>query len=248
MKLQILFLSIFLITLVESEYIYNATTMDLGTEETVYGLKSNKKYYYTVSAGYNYKYTFKIKVKNNYISSSSYLSVSYIVHSSSYPNAINSYNTDYDYLFCSNTGTSFSYYSFEYSYSNYKYSSAYYITFVLTPSKNIDSASITIKRTSIKNISDDEASFLKVIFSIFIICVAFCIIFAIVRSFYVCLKIKPIIQPSPQPNYAPLIPQYQQPQPTQPAQPQPQYMAPPQKINPQQNVNGYSPGQLYASS
>ena len=113
MKLQILILSIFLITLVESESITNATTMYSGSERTVYSLEANKKYYYTISASYNYKYTFKIKVKNTYISSSSYLSVSYLGHGSSYPNAINSYNTDYGSLSCSYSSIYSSYYTFE---------------------------------------------------------------------------------------------------------------------------------------
>ena len=67
MKLQILILSIFLITLVESESITNATTMYSGSERTVYSLEANKKYYYTISASYNYKYTFKGYLKIAFI-------------------------------------------------------------------------------------------------------------------------------------------------------------------------------------
>ena len=66
MKLQFLIFTIFLITLVESESIYNATTMYSGYEKTFYSLTANKNQYYTISATRNYKYTFKIKVKSLY--------------------------------------------------------------------------------------------------------------------------------------------------------------------------------------
>ena len=258
MKLQFLIFTIFLITLVESESIYNATTMYSGSEKTFYSLTANKNQYYTISATRNYKYTFKIKIKSSYISSSSYLSLSYIGHSSIYPNT-NSYNNeDQGSLYCTYTSTSSGYITYEYSYTVTK-SFIYYLTFVLTPKNYIDSVSITITENYSSNISDSTSSiaFIIIFFTIFIFCAIFCVIFFVCRAFCECFKNSTVIQTSPQPNYTPLTPQYQQPQ---PIQPQPQYMAPPQYnqpnqyvqspqyINPQQNINGYAPGQLYATS
>ena len=67
-------------------------------------------------------------------------------------------------------------------------------------------------------------------------CAIFCVIFFVCRAFCECFKNSTVIQTSPQPNYTPLTPQYQQPQ---PIQPQPQYMAPPQYNQPNQNNKLY---------
>ena len=264
MKLQFFIFSIFLISLAANSSI-TTKLMSTGSETTFSSLKSNQKQYYTVSAMSNYKYTFKIKVKNTYISSSTSLSISYITHSTRYPDTSSYYNEAQGSLYFNTISTYTSgyntYESSSYTVSKYSIS---YLTFVLTPYKNIDSASITITKTYDGSSSSSSSNvkgvvFTIVFFVIFFICIIFCIIFFVCRAFCECFKNATIIQTSPQPNYTSLSPQYIQPQPIQPQiQPiyivppqynQPnEYAQPPQYINPQQNVNGYSPGQLYASS
>ena len=261
MKLQFLIFSIFLITLVTNSEI-SSTLMILDYERTFSNLLANQKYYYTISASTNYKYTFKIKAKSTSISSSSYLSISYIGHSSRYANTISSMNEAQGslsaYQITSYSG--YNTYAYAYTVSYYKIK---YLTFVLTPSKDIDSVSITISEiysgSSISSSTANDIVFIIIFFTIFSFCVIFCIAFVFCKAFCECFKSRPAIEPVPQPNYTPLSPQYQQPMPIQP-QPQPQYMAPPQYtqpnqyaqppqyINPQQNINAYAPGQLYSSS
>jgi hypothetical protein len=254
MKLEFLILSIFLITSVIDSTDIDTNSMISNSEQTFYSLKAGNKYYFTVYAYYNHEYTFRIKMKNYYYSS--YFSLSYIGHIFSTPSTFNKAEGSLNL----HTSTSTYITSFNiYESSSYKVtdSSINYLTFVLTPSKDIESVSIKILES--KASSNNEVIFIIVFFSIFVFCVIFCIIFVFCKACCECLKPKPTVQPVPQPNYTPLTPQYQQPQPIQP-QPQPQYMAPPQYnqpnqyvqppqyINPQQNINGYAPGQLYASS
>ena len=264
MKLQLLIFSIFLITLVTNSDI-NSVLMTINSERTFSNLYAYQRYNYTISALTNYKYTFKIKVKSTSISSSSYLSISYIGHKNRYPDTISSLNVAQGSLYLDYSSYSSSYNTYEYTYTVSNYN-IYYLTFVLTPSKGIDSVSITITRTYSSNSSSSSSSsaasaivFIIVFFSIFSFCVIFCIAFVFCKACCDCFRISPAIEPVHKPNYTPLTPQYQQPMPIQP-QPQPQYMAPPQYtlqnqyaqppqyINPQQNINGYAPGQLYSSS
>ncbi len=249
MKLEILILSIFLIASVMNITTYN---MYSNSEKQVSNLYANNKYYFTISAYKNNKYTFRIKVKNTYYSS--YFSLSYIGHVYSTPSTS---NEEGGYLSLSTSSSL--YYSGYNIYESSSYtvskSSINYLTFVLTPSRDIDLASITILETNSLN----DVVFIIVFFTIFIFCVFFCIIFWVCRAFCECFKNRPVIQTVPQNNnYTPLQPQYQQPQP-QYQQPQPQYIPPPQYnqpnqyaqapqyINPQQNINAYAPGQLYAN-
>ena len=96
-------------------------------------------------------------MKNTSISSSSYLSMSYIGHISRYPNTISSYNEAQGSLYMYYKSSSSGYNTYECSYTVSKYS-IYYLTFVLTPSKGIDSVSITITRTYSSNSSSSSSS------------------------------------------------------------------------------------------
>ena len=183
MKLQIFIFSIFLISLAANSSI-TTKLMSTGSETTFYSLTSNKKQYYTVSAMNNYKYTFKIKVKNTYISSSSSLSISYIAHSTRYPDTSSYYNEAQGSLYFNSISTYTSgyntYESSSYTVSKYSIS---YLTFVLTPYKNIDSVSITITKTYASSSSSSSSNssivaFIIVFFVIFFFVLLFVLSFS----------------------------------------------------------------------
>ena len=204
MKLQFLIFIIFLITLVENSEITTNHIMTISTETIFSNLPANQNQYYTIYVPSTYyKYTFKIKVSNTYISSSSSLSLSFIGHSSKYPNTISSNNIAQGSLYFSSIISSSGYTTYESSYVVTK-SSINYLTFVLTPSKYINNASITITRiyssdSSDSNVKTDASDvvFIIVFFSIFIFCVFFCIIFFVCRAFCECFKNSTVIQTSP---------------------------------------------------
>lgn len=238
MKYELLIISIFLITSIVGLTSIDQTNMTVGIEKTFTKLTSlQKKYFtiYTYSSKYSYKYTFKLKVNNTYNCSSSSFYLSYIKHSSNTPSTSSS---EYYITLTNSSNTTRGYYTYEASYIVPLYN--YYLSFVLSPKINIDSVSITITRTNSENTSNSnnkvsEIIFIIIFFSIFFFCLILCVVIFICRACCECFRPKPIIlEPVPQPNYAPLTPQYQ---------PQPQY--PPQYA--QQNINGYAPGQFYTN-
>ena len=157
MKLEFLILSIFLINSVIDSTDIVTNTMYSNNEQTFYSLKAGNKYYFTISAYYNREYTFKIKMKNYYYSS--YFSLSYIGHIFSTPST---YNKAEGSLYLHTSSSSYITSLNIYESSSYKVtdSSINYLSFVLTPSKDIESVSITILES--KASSNNEVIFIIV--------------------------------------------------------------------------------------
>jgi len=238
MKYEFLIIIFLIISIIDSTKI-DQTIMDLDKEIIFNNLTSSQKKYFTVNT-YNYlfiyKYTFKIKVKNTY--SKSNFTTNYMEHSSETP-SIN----DKEYFITPVTSNkqTYGYNTYENSFRVQK--KINYLTYVLIPKTNIDSVSITITKKYVSNAESQdnkntvEIIYVIVIFSIIFLCCFAYVIIAVCRACCRCFRPKPIIlENEPQPNYAPLMPQNQ---------PEPQYILPPQY--PQQNVNGYAPGQLYTN-
>ena len=136
MKLKFLILSIYLITSVMALTI---NEMQSGVEKTFSNLKVSQSYYFTIRAYNEKQYIFKIKVKNTYSASS--LPLSYIAHTSQTPSTKNQEEGKAFYVISDSYLSGYNIYESLYTVIK---SSIEYVTFVLTPSKDIDSVSITI--------------------------------------------------------------------------------------------------------
>ena len=99
------------------------------------------------------------------------------------------------------------------NYTTYEYSckikniKSEYITFILTPNKYIDSVSIVVTKIYLNKISYSYLIFILVFFTIFIISIFIIAFYIICKDSNECSKNNSEIQPSLQPNYAPLNPQ-----------------------------------------
>ena len=207
MKLEFIILSIFLIASVMS---ININEMISGSERTFSNLDANQKYYFTIRAYNEKQYTFKIKVKNTYSSSS--LSLSYIAHPSQTPGSKNEEEKNTFFIISSSNTPGYNTYESLYTLTS---SSFEYVSFVLTPLKFIDSASITITESKPSRFT------MHPFLVIFLAIVALCIVCGIIGGIStICnkkKKKKPEIEPTPKTdNYTPLTPQNQSPSPEQP--------------------------------
>ncbi len=134
--MKLIILSIFIIASVMS---ITTNESQSGCERTFLNLKVSQSYYFTIRAYEEKQYTFKIKVNNTYNSSS--LSLSYIAHNFSTPISNNQDEGNSFFIISSSYTPGFNIYE-----SLYTVTGSYieYVSFLLTPSKDKDLASITI--------------------------------------------------------------------------------------------------------
>ena len=227
MKLVILILSIYLTTSVEDMTNITTNIMTKDIEKTFYNLTKKQTYYYTIRAYNQRKYTFRLKVQRGYISSSSSLSLSYIGHNSSIPSEYKPDIIDEGSLYLtSSSSRGYNIYQSQYKVTK---SSINYVTFVLTPIKNISSVSIIIFEYNYENKDSSSVvdfELIGIFLTIFLALLAITLVICIFGKDTICkcCRKKTIIQPVPQNKYdTPLTPIYPS---SSDFQSQPEYMAP----------------------
>ena len=201
MKLECLIFVLFLISSVLNESISKYNTMYANNRKTFTGLRNNQKYYFTITASIKHKYTIKIEISRDNISS--YHSFFYIVHSSSIPSSTENEST----LSISKYYTTDLYYIYEFSEIT---ATKDFLSLALIPKYNYGSVSITI--------SEPGSGTTSIGFGIIFLIVFFSILgfYIIILTVIGCIKKRSKrkndskIESTPQPdNYTPLIPQSQ---------------------------------------